>query len=151
LASIPEIEAAAEKALAEASGQRFCGDVDERRLIEQYAMRLAEKHFRRKGFTVEDVSSRESFDLLCSRAGQNLYVEVKGTTTGGGIVILTAKEVQHAKNCGRNCILFIVHSIKLNNMVASGGTQNIIEPWLLAEQRLTPICYTYHVQDPSAS
>ena len=57
----------------------------------------ASEHYSDLGWSVGDVSLSESYDLRCTRQGEELHVEVKGTTSQGERVLLTRNEVAHAR------------------------------------------------------
>jgi hypothetical protein len=140
-----ESAAAAEAALARSKGQGFARDVTQRRAIENRAMALAKRHFRKEGFEVEDVSTRRSYDLLCRKGKSEIHVEVKGTTTDGSAIVLTHGEVEHACGGESSCALFILHSIELNGKKAIGGRSIIVNPWELDRKNLRAISYTYRI------
>ncbi len=112
---------------------------EERKAVENRAMALASAYYR-QNWTVLDVSSRRSYDLLCTRANEELHVEVKGTTSGGMTILLTANEVAHARQAYPNVALFLVHGIELrsiqDSVEAYGGTVRVIEPWNIELSRL---------------
>jgi Domain of unknown function (DUF3883) len=108
-------------------------------------MAAAKKYFRHKGFDVEDVSARRSYDLLCRRGVIECHVEVKGTTTAGEAIVLTNNEVKHACDQRNTCVLFILHSIRLEGPKASGGKQLVVNPWQLQQTHLTPVSYIYRL------
>ncbi len=147
----PEVTAAkvtvAEYAGQRRSGQGFGLSAEERRAVELHAMRLAIKHYESRGWSVRDVSSIASFDLLCTRFGEDeLHVEVKGTTSDGATILLTPNEVSHARRQFPHVALFIVAGVRLNespDAAASGGYVALIEPWKLDERDLTPVGYSY--------
>lgn len=130
-----------------ARGQGFMIDPAARRAVENHAMRRAKEHFEQRGFLVEDVHLRQPYDFLCRRDDDVLHVEVKGTSTGGEEVFLTAGEVRFARN--NKMALYIVHGIMLHRdeegCTASGGTSLVIDPWVLDEERLQPVAYSYVV------
>jgi hypothetical protein len=137
---------AVEKALARSRGQGFARTAEERKALEEYAMAAAKKHFRDKGFKVTNVSLKRSYDLLCTKGNREIHVEVKGTTTDGEKIVLTNNEVKHARATNNTCALFVVHSIHVEETMASGGQQYIIDPWQLQNERLTPVSYTYRTK-----
>lgn len=141
-----ESAAAAEKAIARSKGQGFARDAVERRAIERHAMAVATKHFVTEGFDVEDVSAFCPYDLLCTRGKKEIHVEVKGTTTDGGTIVLTYNEGKHASDTNNECVLFVLHSISLKGKKAVGGTQVILNPWRLDANQLVPITYTYRLK-----
>jgi hypothetical protein len=129
-----------------AKSQGFLLDSKTRKALEDYAMDAAKRHFASLGYVVEDHSASHSYDLLCSRGKERLYVEVKGTQTNGDGIILTSGEVKFARRKKGQMALFIVHSIK----VSAGGTLNdgqerVILPWDVDEGRLKPISFVYEV------
>lgn len=133
------------------SGQGFQSSPEARRAIELRAMKLATEHFCEQGWQVEDVSKYESYDLLCTRLNEELYVEVKGTTSAGVDVMLTAQEVIHAKQHYPKTALLVVSQIKLINS-ASGleaieGQKKLYQPWLIDDDRLRALSYKYQVPD----
>lgn len=133
-----------EKALARSKGQGFPRNHKERRALELRAMHVATRHFEKDGYTVEDMSARRPYDLLCSKGAKELHVEVKGTMTDGDTIVLTRNEVRHAGDPDHLCVLFILHSI-LEDGKALGGKSVVIDPWSLCQERLIPISYTYRV------
>ena len=130
-----------------ATGQSWLADGARRRAVELYAMEQAIDHYRRAWLVVEDVSAKESFDLRCRKGKNELRVEVKGTTTGGGSILLTRNEVRHAEDPTNQVALFVVSGILVdatNN--CSGGVPSVIEPWTIDRERLVPIVYQYDLR-----
>jgi Domain of unknown function (DUF3883) len=138
-----ESAAAAEKALARSNGQGFARTAQERKAIEDRAMVAATKYFEDNHFEVEDVHLEESYDLRCTKGDAEIHVEVKGTTTDGGTIVLTNKEVKHASDDQHSCVMFVLHSIRLNRKKALGGRQFVIDPWRPKKEHLTPVSFTY--------
>lgn len=78
------------QAKAAVGGQGFQTSSAARQVIESAAMQRAIKYYENYGWNVEDVSLKQSFDLMCSKPGeQDLHVEVKGTTGDGMRILLT--------------------------------------------------------------
>src|SRR5690606_8717625 len=61
-------------------GQGYRLQPEARRAVENRAMGEAIRHFRREGYKVEDTHKNCSYDLICRKGSELLYVEVKGTT-----------------------------------------------------------------------
>ena len=120
---------------------------EQRRNIESRAMRVAERHLKKQGWTkVTDTSRGNPFDFHCSRASSEIWVEVKGTVSGGGSVILTRNEVRHHRDVHPKNSLIIVHSIRLTGPKrtrATGGNLVEIRPWKIRERDLDPIGFDY--------
>ena len=146
----PEIEdtlnASAIAAGKRPSRQGFRQSAADRRAIELRAMRLARDRLEVEGCTdICDVSSSESYDLRCDRGGDELHVEVKGTTSAGERILLTRNEVGHAREWYPHVALVVVSGIELTERdglrVAVGGRARLINPWELLETALEPISY----------
>jgi hypothetical protein len=137
-----------------ASGQGFQSSSEARRAIELRAMHLAINHFQQQGWGVEDVSKYESYDLLCTRQEERLYVEVKGTTSEGSKILMTYQEVIHTQQNYPHTALFVVSQIKLINseveLEAIGGEIKLYQPWLLSDDNLKAIAYEYQVPNNHA-
>lgn len=142
-AIVSDIEGDIRRADRPASGQGFGLDIAARVAVERHAMRLATAYLSSHWDSVVDVSARCSYDLLCRSGHEELRVEVKGTTTLGGQVILTRREVMEANAPGFT--LFVVSEIELRNnagqIAAHGGRCRIIRSWQQDKHTLTPIAY----------
>ena len=98
---------------------------------------------------VEDVHGRESYDLVCRRGDEEKHVEVKGTTTDGAEVILTPKEVEHAREM-TDVALFIVSNVAVERsddgtVTATGGIRHHHDPWHIDDGTLVPLGFKYQV------
>jgi hypothetical protein len=149
-AAAPEVSAARavleEVAGRRPSGQGFGLSAAQRKAVEDRAMELAQKYYEQEHWTVEDVHKTRSYDLVCRRDGQELHVEVKGTTGLGEKVLLPRNEVAHAQKQHPDVALFVVHGIKLtsqNPPVASGGTVLLLHPWHIEQGQLEPLAFSY--------
>ena len=87
-------------------------------------MLLATQFLESEGFTCDDKSAVESFDILAHRNGQTLKIEVKGTTSDlCDSVLMTRNEVElHRVEKGRTGLL-IVSQIQLDR---SGAVPNAL-------------------------
>jgi hypothetical protein len=138
-AVIQELEAANEGR----SGQGFSSSVQERIAIEQRGMDVATKFYESQGYDVQNVSKRKPYDLLCTKKGKELRVEVKATTNTGDKVFLTRREALHATKTGIDRALFILHSVQVKEGIASKGIPVVHEPWTLSWDDATPLVYSY--------
>lgn len=129
------------------SGQGFSTDTPTKLAVEAAAMSAAREHYESLDWTVENVSTKKCFDLLCTKGEEELHVEVKGTTQPPKGVFLTANEVAHAEQPGTRVALFILSGIAISNLdgkpVASGGMKTVLDPFELKRERLTVKQYTY--------
>jgi hypothetical protein len=144
------IDVVEERSSGRARGQGFRTSVAARRAVEAYAMKRAVDYFTKLGWAeVRDVSLRQPYDLLCKRDREELRVEVKGTTSDGSTILLTAGEVIHARQQRAPLALFVVSGIVVvehdGRADASGGTETIVMPWEVDAGALTPVGYSYVV------
>ena len=133
------------------SGQGFGLSQAERKQVELRAMRIARKLYEDRGWEVVDKSNSHPYDLLATRNGETLYIEVKGTTGAGHSVVLTHGEVKHVRHHKKSSALVIVSGIVLTESNgtwdASGGTVTTHEaPWTIDDSRLEATEYRYSVQ-----
>lgn len=132
------------------TGQGFGLNAAERKAVELQAMKLATEQLMAQGYQVKDVSATKSFDLLAKNAdGKELYVEVKGTTSGPDCILLTTNEVAlHQLHYPDNALI-IVHGINLDRSAhaptGSGGSILTFKPWKIDETHLVPLSFRYTV------
>jgi len=76
-----------------------------------------------------------------------LRVEVKGTTGDGSQVLLTRREVEHAREVFPNMALYILRHITVemreDGVITYGGSPRIILPWDARVGTLIPLNYSY--------
>ena len=114
-------------------------------------MNLVKAKFRAARYEVENVSARRPYDFLCTRGSRTKYVEVKGTQTGGRTVVLTAGEVAFIRRNNPNCVLCVVHGIRISGdsmPTASGGRISTDDPVDLSTGNLSPVSYMYVREKP---
>lgn len=129
-------------------GQGFSTDAEQRRLIEKAAMQAATQHYEEQGYTVEDQSASQPYDLFCMKDGESLFVEVKGTTGEGNQIVLTRGEVMYARANQARMHLFIRSGIVIRDGIATGGSDRILPNWAPEGDRLEPISFFYSVPEP---
>ena len=131
-------------------GQGFHADSAVRRAVELQAMELARAWLEGEGWTVQDRSASESYDFLAKRDGATLFVEVKGTTGGGGLIQLTRLEVEFALANEAAMALVVVSEIEVSRskgeVAASGGVLVVRRPWAPSLGSLRPISYTCQLE-----
>ena len=129
---------------SDARQQGFLLDSKLRKALEDQAMKAAIRHFRALGYDVKDCHKSNPFDLFCTKGKERIYVEVKGTRTGGDGVFLTAGEVRFARRHKGEMAFFLLHTIRLSpDRQVSGGEEFVIRPWDVDEGRLKPLLYSY--------
>lgn len=119
---------------ARSGGQGFGLPSEAKRAVELRAMQVAREFLAQSWDSVEDVSAPpSSYDILCRSGERRLIVEVKGTTSIGTSVMLTANEVAIAQRHFPHTALCVVESIVLSvsdsQWIASGGLLRVINPW----------------------
>lgn len=100
-------------------------------------------------YAVTDCSANKPYDLTAKFGTKKLIVEVKGTTGSGEAVLLTHGEVKAQREAYPENCLVVVHSITLARggdvPVASGGTLELVLPWYIEDQSLSPISYQHTI------
>lgn len=129
-------------------GQGFQPSTEARLAVERHAMATATDLLEAEGWKVHNVSTSESFDLLCVRGDTRQFVEVKGTIGAGDQIILTAKEVVFAAAHQADMLLVVVAGIELQRdhavqIIASKGSPIFYRNWAPVAADLAPIAYTY--------
>ena len=114
-----------------------------RKLIEDHSMNFVKLSYCERGIEVIDHSKNHSYDFLYISDGKERFVEVKGTQSSGGAIILTAKEVQFASDHPNQMELCVVHSITIDYDAdppnAKGGTLEVYRNWAPAQFVLSPL------------
>lgn len=119
--------------------------------IEGYAVRHATRYLRKRKYKV--TPRGRPYDLLCTKDGEELHVEVKGTRGKGDKIVLTAKEVHHALHHTPTA-LYVVHDVAVTNdaergIKVKGGVRDYRRPWNIRAGHLKPIQYMYTVPQRS--
>ncbi len=143
-----------EKREAGRKGQGFSASPERRKAVEQRAMTVAKTHLEERGFDWEDTSANKPYDLIGTKAGEKIYIEVKGTSARGERVFLTKNEVAHAQSHPDECVLFILHDISVEETTpgepkASGGIEKVIWPWTPQNNDLVALSFQYAVPEPT--
>jgi len=144
--SVTQTEAAIDALVNGRGGQGIGGTAKENRVVELWAMRRVKKRF--AGWAVKDVSEQKlGYDLEARKGSACRHIEVKGSRGGPDRVVLTENEVQWAQANPETAVLAVVHGILLDASadppLATGGTVRLLSPWLISDDHLTPIAYTY--------
>lgn len=118
----------------------------ERQVIERHAMTLAIQHLSINGYESQDTSATKSFDILAKRAGEELLVEVKGTTSDFcDSVLMTKNEVKLHRTHKGSTGLIIVSKIRLSRdngePTATGGEIEALLGWDIDEWTSDPIAF----------
>jgi len=145
-----EAEEAAERAGgARKSGSRagFRTNAREIKAIETHAVALARAYYEDGGFKVKELG--KPFDLEVAKDDMVLTVEVKGSTSDGSGVQLTAGEVAHHARAFPDNALVVVRDIILQRSdtspTASGGRLYELRGWEIDADSLRVISYAYEV------
>ena len=114
-------------------------------------MAEAVRYFAAQGWRPDDVSDEGlGYDIRFILGGEERHVEVKGTSGSGAAVQLTNRyEVEHARGCA-DAALFVQSRIVVSyddkgNPVASGGVSSVFDPWVIDDDDLTPLVYSYRL------
>jgi|LakMenE18May11ns_1017448.scaffolds.fasta_scaffold9397582_2 hypothetical protein len=125
-------------------------NLEQRKAIEMHAMKLAKEELELRGYgSIANTSSNKPYDYHCILNGEEVFVEVKGTTSNGDAIILTRGEVELHKSRFPNNVLILVSEIVLtgeDRTIAGGGKLMFHGPWSIDDDTLTVIGYTYRLQ-----
>lgn len=127
-----------------ATGQGFGLSAAERKIVEIHAMLAAISWLTSAGFEdIRDVHATQSCDFLARRGGIEHYVEVKGTTSAFGQIILTANEVELHRQKHPANLLIVVHGIDLmeTRTKAVGGVITVLDPFVVDDCKLEALSY----------
>lgn len=149
----PELQEA-EEAAEQASGKSrkrsragFRTSATEIKAIETHAVAVARAYYTTEGFQIKELG--KPFDLEVTKNDLVLTVEVKGTTSDGSGVPLTAGEVRHHADAFPNNALVVVRNITLHRdstpPTASGGRLYELRGWEIDANALRVISYAYDV------
>jgi hypothetical protein len=142
-------EDAATAATVISEGQGLAADAKFRRVLENHAVSRATAHFEGLGYTVQSVGAYESFDLMCQKGAERIFVEAKGTTSTGTHVLLTANEVDLANDRRKTSALFVVSKVRMTRTRtgwhAIGGVNRCLWPWKPKSSRFKPVVYRYSI------
>lgn len=142
-----DAEILADEAAGRVARRQVITTAAERTAIETHAVGIVSEHFKGLGYRVDDVGDHESYDLDVRRRSERIYVEVKGTTTEGGAVVLTRNEVDFHRAHYPHNALAVVHDISLDRSVSppltSGGRLELVHPWRIEDGALTALSYQY--------
>lgn len=135
------------KPLKKRSGrQGFSLSAPQRKAVELRAMYLATEYLVKAGYSCSDTSATQSFDILAELGGEQLKVEVKGTTSDFcDSVVMTRNEVDlHRAEKGKTGLV-IVSKISLDkdkdSPSATGGVLEVMLNWDIDEWTADPIAY----------
>lgn len=137
-----ELAEAVQTALEHAAG--FESDQRIRNAVEEHAMSIVTRHYKRLHYKVKDKHKTQPYDLECAKGDDLRCIEVKGTRTLGRQVLLTPNEVNLPDRQGVVVDLCVVHSIKVADGKAircSGGKLVRYETWRPRDHDLRPVSY----------
>lgn len=126
------------------------GTKEENDAVDLRAMAVVQAHFRAEGWEVDNVARYNlPYDFICTRDGDELFVEIKGLRGEGDYVEVSGPQVRHAREYPNQSALAVVDSIVLEQReagpVGQGGFLRVIFPWIPDDQDLTITKYRYRV------
>lgn len=128
-----------------AAGQGRAMDARLRKQIEDAAQDRLTQHYESDGWEVEDVRFAGPYDAVATKNGARLYLEAKGTMGGGETVIVTRKEVAHARRNRGSCTLGILRDLRLdeNGDIDPASGEFWVGPFEPDRGDLSPIAYDF--------
>lgn len=127
--------------------QGFGLTADGRKAVEMQAMKVATEWWVAQGYKVSNKSANNPFDLLVTKDGTKIKVEVKGTTSMRPTAILMTKnEIELHRAEKNNTALVMVSEIELQRgspASASGGKCEVLQgsDWDIDTWVVTPIAF----------
>ena len=128
-----------------------------RRAIERHAVDWTLHYFESEGYEVDDVGNTESYDVYAlNDVGDELHIEVKGSSSSSIAVELTDGEVNHWSEEYER-VLVVVDEISWTKssegINTAGGRPRVWRNWELetTDSSLIPIRFRYFVPDGGAS
>lgn len=124
-----------------------------KKAIERHAVDWALKYFKSEGYEVDDVGSTESYDVYAlNDAGEELHIEVKGSSSSSAAVELTDGEVNHWSDEYERVLVVvdeILWSKNADGIKTSGGRPRVWRDWEIepTNSSLIPIRFRYFVPD----
>ncbi|MHC6595100.1 protein NO VEIN domain-containing protein [Arthrobacter sp. C152] len=111
-----------------ARGQGLQMDAVTRKVIEDTAQDRLMRWYRQRGWTVTDTRLSRPYDAVAVKGNDKVYLEAKGTQSGGGSVIVTRNEVDHAREHPGQCRMGVWSEMRLLDGVVDpdAGTFRIL-------------------------
>ncbi|MFC8930532.1 protein NO VEIN domain-containing protein [Rhodococcus sp. NPDC057135] len=112
-----------------------------RKKIEDAAQDRLMEHYRSRGWKITDTRIGNPFDATAEKDGKILFLEAKGTQTLGAAVLVTQREVEHARVHADSTIMGIWSGIEFNDdgdVDQTSGKFRII-PFNPESGELTPV------------
>ncbi len=130
----------------DATGQGYGLTAAERKAVELRAMTLAEEWLSKEGYALKDTSKNKPYDFSARKGEDELFVEVKGTTSENAYAIaMTHGEVALHRNNKGQTALIIVTGIRLHkdgkNPKAFGGALEALVGWDIDDWSLDPTAF----------
>ncbi len=91
----------------EMSGQGRQFELEVRMKVEMAAQERLMAYYRSRGWQVIDTHIDSPYDAVATRGVETLYLEAKGTRSGGATVLVTRGEVEHARAHPGRCVVGI--------------------------------------------
>lgn len=119
---------------------------DVRRAIERHAVEWTMAHFEARGYDVLDVGATESYDVLALRDGEEVHVEVKGSSSDAFAVELTDNEVAHRIDNVLRALVVVDHIDWFEAdgaVLTKGGRPRVWFRWEISADALVSTRYRY--------
>lgn len=131
-----------DRASNRASGYGREKDARRRRAIERYAVESVMSHYKDAGYDVEDVGDRCAWDITVRKDGEELHLEVKGSTVTRDAIDVTEGEVRHAEDI--ETTLIVIDQIQMDTELrCSGGRWRHWPAWSPVRELLAPTAYRH--------
>lgn len=127
-------------------GQGFGLSAAERKAVELRAMDVADNWLREEGYLTKNTAATKPYDIFAKKRDEELFVEVKGTTSDiGDAIAMTHGEVAlYRRERGRTALL-IVKSIRLRkgleHPIAVEGELESFVGWNIDDWLIEPTAF----------
>lgn len=137
-------------AFGEGQGRRL--DAKLRKEIEDLAQARLSKAYEDEGWKVDDLRYGNPFDAKATKGADTIYLEAKGTVTGGQRVIVTRGEVAWARSHPGQCIMGVLSDLTLQQDGSIDPTSGTMRRywWHAEEEDLNPLTYDFYPPDSSS-
>jgi hypothetical protein len=110
-----------------------------RKAIEDAAQDRLMNYYRDRGWAVTDTRLNRPYDAVADNGTERIYLEAKGTQSGGDSVIVTRNEVHHARQHPGECVMGVWSGMRIaDGMVDRTAGHFKILPFSPDDQDLRP-------------
>ena len=118
-------------------------DAKRKKAIEMHAVTTVMAMWKKDGYKVEDVGLKRPWDITAIRRGEEVHIEVKGSSGTRDAVDLTDGEVRHAEDTPGTVLVVVDQIVVADGNRCSGGRVRVWSDWAPDRGVLVPTAYRY--------